>query len=306
VSPDPAAGWAGCHGVRVTGGELDLGRASGTPIAEATLVVGPVAPPAGTELWRLHAEREVEGVKREVDRWLCHHPDGQFVVHATAGPGLAVDAGTGRVTIEPGGEAVSLQLLVTFGLPLLLNSHPALVLHASACERDGEATVVCGLPGSGKSSALVGMIDAGWRALSEDVCAVDLRSATPVVWPGPPWVRRSHGEAGPKGADVRFETPDKTAWDIARVQHDAPVPMTRLVFLDPPGGDAPRWQTLSQPEAIKALATHAVWLRDPEEAGRELFGLSATVTSHVTAARLRLPRRTSWLEELPAVLQSAR
>jgi hypothetical protein len=105
---------------------------------------------------------------------------------------------------------------------------------------------------------------------------------------------------------VRFETPDKTAWDIATRQHSAPVPVSRLVFLDPPGGDTPRWQILSQPEAIKALAAHAVWLRAPEEAGRELFGLAATVTSHVTAARLRLPRRASWLEELPAVLQSAR
>jgi hypothetical protein len=303
VSGDPAGPWAGCHGVRIEGGPFDLGHASGTPIAEATLGVAPVDAPDGPALWRLHAESDAGGVHREVDRWLCHHPDGQFVVHASAGPALAVDVARGRITIEPGEEPVSLQLLVTFALPLLLNGCRVLVLHASACERDGEATVVCGHPGSGKSSSLVGMLDAGWRALSEDVCAVDLRAGTAVVWPGPPWVRRAHGEPGPAGAGVRFETPDKTAWDIAARQHSAPVPVTRLVLLDPPGGDTPRWQVLSQPEAIKALATHAVWLRDPEDSGRELFGLAATVTSHVTAARLRLPRRASWLEELPAVLQ---
>jgi hypothetical protein len=230
------------------------------------------------------------------------HPDGQYVLEGTSGPTLAIDPRSGDVTIGPGDEAVSVQLVTAFGVPLLLHGYDVLAVHASACEDGSGATIVCGPGGSGKSSTLVRLVDAGWRALSEDVCALDLRGATPMAWPGPPWVRRRRSEPGPDGATARFESPDKTAWDIAPVMAGAPTPVSTVVLLEPPGGDAPRWEPLSQPDAVRAIAQHAMWLRDPADAPERLFRLALQLTRRVECARLRLPRRERWLEDLPEIL----
>jgi hypothetical protein len=296
--------WAGCHGVRTRGEPFDIGTASGSPIADALVRVGDVPPPQGPELWRLHAEVTTEGVKREVDRWLCEHAGGVLGVHASAGPALTVDPASNEICIEEGEEHVVLQLLTSFALPLVLNTHGVLAVHASACARDGAALVVSGESGSGKSSTLVRMIDEGWQAVSEDVCAIDLRDGVPRVWPGPPWVRRVHGEGGPAGSVPRFETPDKTAWDIAPAQAGGPLPVAGVVFLEPPGGERPQWDPVPQAEVVRVLARHAAWLRDPAEAPRSLFPLAMRLAGAVRVARLRLPHTSGWLDDLPAVLAS--
>ena len=112
----------------------------------------------------------------------------------SAGPAVAFDPSTGEIVTGPGTESLILQLVTSFGLPLVLNAEPALVVHASACVNDGEAVVFCGPSGSGKSSALVRLLDAGWRGLTEDVCCFDMRGRQPMAWPGPPWVRRVPGD----------------------------------------------------------------------------------------------------------------
>jgi hypothetical protein len=289
--------------VRLSGAPLELGRLSGEPIAEAVVNVGAIPTPSGPELWRLHAEADAGGVPRTIDRWLCRQ-DGALVVHASAGPSLAVHTETGVVTIEAGPDILTRQLVASFAVPLILNGHDALVLHAATLAKDGRALVVCGPTGAGKSSVLVRMVDAGWQPLTEDVCAIDLRDDVPAAWPGPPWVRRAYGEPGPAGAGLRFNTPDKAAWDLAPWQGTGPVPVAQLVFLESPGGDTPRRERLAQPHAVRDLAQHAAWLRDPTEAPRRLFGLALAFTKHVRCDRLRLPRRTSWLDELPDVLDS--
>ena len=241
-------------------------------------------------------------MKREVDRWLCRHPDGQLVVHASAGPAVAFRPSSGEVIVSPGRESLSLQLVSSFGLPMMLNGEDAVVMHASACVSDGTAIAFSGLSGSGKSSALVRMLDAGWRALTEDVCCIDIRGDQPLAWPGPPWVRRGPGDEGPRGAVVRFETPDKLAWDTTPWQSDAPASLSTIVFLDPPGGDRPEWRSLTRAETVRQLAANAVWVRDPSEAPKRLFALAVELAARVRAVRLRVPWGRSWLERFPEVV----
>jgi hypothetical protein len=281
---------------------LDVGTASGDPIADVLLRVADLPGPISDELWRIHGEVTAKGVKREVDRWLCRHPDGQLVVHASGGPAVAFAPSADEVVVGPGDESLTLQLVSSFGLAMVLNGKDALLVHASACARDGAGVAFCGPSGSGKSSALVRMLDAGWQALTEDVCCVDMRGGRPVAWPGPPWVRRLPDDEGPRGAALRFEAPDKLAWDIAPWQHHAPVPLACIVFLEPPGGDQPDWRPLSRAETVKQVAAQAVWVRDPSEAAQRLFGLAVDFAGHVRGVRLRIPRGPSWLERFPEIL----
>jgi hypothetical protein len=183
-------------------------------------------------------------------------------------------------------------------LPLLLADSEVLVIHASACQGPDGAIVICGDSGRGKSTALIGLVNAGWPAISEDLCAIDLRTRPLSVWPGPPWVRRAHGSPGPEGAAVRFETPDKKGWDIAPWQVDKPVPLTSIVFLEEPGGDEVVVTAVDRRDAVRLLARHAVWYGKADDRGPRLFGGTVDVASQVPARAMRFPISESWVDRL--------
>jgi hypothetical protein len=178
-------------------------------------------------------------------------------------------------------------------------------LHACAAVPPGmdAAVVVCGPSGVGKSSLTVGLIEAGWRAVSEDICTVDLRGDDPVIWPGPPWVRREG--AGPAGSTARFTTMDKTAWDIAPWQIDSPVAIASFVFLRPPGSPSVQRDALTQAEALPLLARTILWLGDQQHRASATFGPCVRVAGSAPAMRVRLPRAEGWLEEAEPVLRAA-
>jgi hypothetical protein len=152
---------------------------------------------------------------------------------------------------------------------------------------------------------VVGLVDRGWPAVSEDLCVLDLSGGRPVVWPGPPWVRRSHGLAGPAGAQPRFSSPDKIAWDIESALVNHPVPLGEIVFLEEPGDASVERQSLVSSEVVRRLAAHALWLGRSDEKGPRLFGPIVDVAGSAPATALRMPRRESWLDELPDVLAAA-
>ncbi len=296
--------WPGCHGVRLQGETSGFASTTGEPLAQATIRFDKVGAARGTELWSQHSEAVVAGRVIAVDRTLYNTAPGTFVLGANRGPAVEVDQGAATVTIDEGDRAAQLQLAVTFGLPLMLHTTGALVFHAAACSRGDQTVVVCGAPGAGKSSLLVGLVDAGWRAVSEDICAVDFRTGTPMLWPGPPWVRLSVGQQGPMGSEAIFDAAHKTGWDIAAVQTLEPVPVTQVVLLESPGGDAASLERLPAPSAIRELARHAVWLEDQADRGTRLFGPTAELVGKVPTFRLQLPRRDSWLAEVPDLLAS--
>ena len=292
--------------MRVADAGFDLGRACGEPLLDASIVPArrdDEARDTGDVLWRIREEVPTPDGLAQVDQRLTRRPDGRLVVTSTSGHLLEVDTGARTLAVDGRDDGVRLQLLTTFGLPLLLHGQPALVLHAAAaCRPGGGAVVICGESGRGKSSSLVGLVDAGWAAVSEDLCTIDLRGERALVWPGPPWVRRGHGLPGPNGAAARFTTPDKTAWDIASRQVDRPVPVDELVFLEAPGGAAPDSVAVSAPDAVAGLAHHAMWLREPGLRAAELFGPTVAVANAAPARRIRLPRSPDWLENLVELL----
>jgi hypothetical protein len=282
-----------------------FGTSHGRPLADATLRFGPVGGvDDARRLWSQHGAAEVRGRHLEVDRTLYRRPNGAFLLTGNPGPFVEIDQTSSTITVDEGDVSVQLQLLAAFAFPLILHATASLLVHGSACARDDQTLVICGDSGAGKSSLLVGLVDAGWTAVTEDLCTVDLRGEQPMVWPGPPWVRIAHGRAGPIGARPRFETGDKTAWDIASVQAREPRAVTQLVLLDTPGGEAPMVEAVAGSAAIRDIAHHAVWLGEQDERGRRLFRPTAEMATRVPTVRLRLPRHESWLDSVPELLAS--
>lgn len=296
--------WHGCHGVRLHPPELasPYGTTYGTPLVDAELRVGAVPPGGGRELWRITTEVELPDGPRPVDQRMFLGTDGSYVLQTLSGPLLAVDTSAKQITTTGTGDAVTFQLVTTFALPLLLHETGVPVLHASACARDGRAVVVAGTSGAGKSSLLVALTEAGWQPLSEDLCAIELGLHGPVVWPGPPWVRRHTGLPGPVGGSPLFETPDKTAWDLAPHRGERPVPVGAIVVMQPPGGDEVAWTPVNRRAAIAELARHAVWEGRPEERPRALFGPCASLAGAVPVALVRAPVDPAWADAVSEVL----
>lgn len=289
----PGSAWPGCHGVRIEGpGEDRFGHCRGEPLAQVKIIHGGSTAPGATELW---SQRLSGGAVQR----LSASEDGRVVLEL-GDRRVSCSPGDGLVTVNEPFDWVGAQLVASFILPFLVSSASTLVLHAAAACRSNQAVLLTGPGGTGKSSSLVGLVDAGWTPLSEDVCVIDLTGPVPLVWPGPPWVRRLHGEPGPARAPVLFESSEKTAWDLSPYRDaPGPVPVTSLIVLDPPvTGGTPRRRTLAPGEAIGALAPHAVWLGDQDQTGRRLFGPVADAAARIPVSGLRLPVAEDWVEML--------
>ena len=60
-------------------------------------------------------------------------------------------------------------------------AHQYLLLHAAVIERGGQAVILPAPPGSGKSTLCAGLVQRGWRLLSDELALVEL--ATGQLWP---------------------------------------------------------------------------------------------------------------------------
>jgi len=63
--------------------------------------------------------------------------------------------------------------------------HQYLVLHAAVVERSGHALVLPAPPGSGKSTLCAGLVNRGWRLLSDELALIDPASGEIVPLPRP-------------------------------------------------------------------------------------------------------------------------
>lgn len=296
----------GCHGVRV---EPDgVGAGYGTTIGEpkATVRVSrtddrPSLTGHEELLWSADVDLP-EGGTQTHQMWRNRHGD---LVLAIAGRAvLGVARHRDAAEIGDVNDGVALQLVTTFALPLAAQRCGAFVLHASVVVRDGVATVICAEAGSGKSSTLIALRDAGWSALTEDLVALDLVAGDrPIAWPGPPWVRVAPEQPGPSGGTQRFRTADKVAWDLqGRGRCEEPVPVGRLVLLDAPTDEPTMVRPAAPEEVMGALALHAPWFEEASTKGAALFGSAVQLARSVPATRLRLQRSDDWRVEAESIL----
>ena len=105
-----------------------------------------------------------------------------------------------------------------------------MLLHASSVAREGEAVLLLGPPGSGKSDLVLRLIDRGWRLVADD--QVDVAAEAGVLRAAPPPALRGMLEV--RGLGIFRDLAD-----------DAPAPLRLAAQLTPRAGIA----RLPQPEA---------------------------------------------------------
>ena len=65
------------------------------------------------------------------------------------------------------------------------NCHQYLICHAAVVEKSGRALILPAPPGSGKSTLCAGLVNRGWRLLSDELSLLDIASCSVVALPRP-------------------------------------------------------------------------------------------------------------------------
>jgi hypothetical protein len=255
--------------------------------------------PRGTKLWRSDwpAEGEREAIWEEA--WQEDANTIRFVTGHR--PAVEVDAASRTITIEKADAGSFLYTLAGSGIVTLAQYSGALVLHACAAQQGEKATVICAQSGSGKSSLLLALAQAGWTTLSDDHCAVYRDGDRYSMWPGPEWFRLQSSQV-PSGLSRRFSFSWKDAWDLKPWQGHLPAQVNRIVVMETPGGETPEWQQLTRAEAVPLLSDHALWLLATKDRGRTLFPQAVALTTNVPTYRMRLPVSSTWPAQAVSLL----
>jgi hypothetical protein len=307
TAPFPA-----CHGIGVEPADigLELGWLDEKPPRRVRVeVVDAVERSPDAELmWQLEEPADLGLPAITSQTW--REPQGSTWVGNTLNLTMRLDHRREVVTVAPSGgnRQVLLEALASIGLPMVAQEQGSLVLHASAASRGESAVLLCAEGGRGKSSLLIGLVGAGWQAVSEDQCVIEVdERGRHIVWPGPNWVRLKQGAPAPPAPvdGRRFEALDKVGWDLDAWMAHRPARLDRIVFLEPPGGDEPVCEPISQETAIAKLAEHATWLQKQEAFAESVLPQAVNLALHVPAVRVRIPRHTDWLTEGVALLTAA-
>ncbi|HZT91508.1 MAG TPA: hypothetical protein VFA05_05655 [Gaiellaceae bacterium] len=301
---------AACHGIGVSPAEigLDLGWLRVPPHADVRVDVVEEVPrdPEAQLVWELEEPPGFGLPSITTQTW--QEPDGSTWLGNTLNMSLRVDYDRRAVTVAPkgGNRQVLLEALASVALPLVAQRAGSLVLHGAAAADDGHAVLICAPGGSGKSSLLMGLVAAGWSAISEDQCVVTWDGGgSHRLWPGPTWVRLKQGVA-PRtlvvGTAPRFEALDKVAWDLSPWIAHEPARLERLVILEPPGGDEIVWEPVAPQNVIPLLAGQVTWFQSESDFARAALPQVVRLAMEVPATRMRLPFREDWLPEGLALL----
>lgn len=155
-------------------------------------------------------------------------------------------AGGARIHWYPGEgaapEAVRLDVLGRV-LPLALHASGTLCLHGSAVEMGGRGLAFLAPKRHGKSTLARALVRGGAALVSDDVVAVDPRSAAPRMRPGVPQVRLWGDSAArlASGADARTDMFGKLTIDATAGERSAAgdVPLSAIYLLAPVRAGAP-------------------------------------------------------------------
>lgn len=170
-----------------------------------------------------------------------------------------------------------------------------LLLHASSLETDGQAIILPGDPGSGKSTLTAGLLSMGWSYLCDEFALIDPETCRVLPYPralsikegsfpivdrlGLPLCRKTPYQAAAKGR-VAFLNPLDLRADVV----GKPAPVRWVVFPKYVAGATPTLQPLTRSESAHELARQCFNARVFEARSLHVF---AEITRGAGCYRLR-------------------
>lgn len=201
----------------------------------------------------------------------------------------------------------SLQVfLLGSGLGSVLIQRKLLVLHGNAVEIAGHGILCVGPSGVGKSTAAAGLMQRGFRVMSDDVCAIDAQGR---IIPGIPHIKLWQEAAdslqvATDGLSRILPEHEKFRLPIGDAFCVDPVPVRTIYILSPYQSDNVTCETLTGSEKFKDLGLNTYRFAFVNGMGmREMhFQQLAVLLKTLTVKRVRRPISGFKLDQLLDVL----
>lgn len=166
-----------------------------------------------------------------------------------------------------------------------------LIFHAAAVERGGQALLLTGPPGSGKSTLCAALANRGWRLLSDETTLVDLETGM-VSGPGRP--------VSLKNASIEAVAAFAPAAEFSAPCHDTL--KGRVAHMRPPAQSVARAGEPATPSWIVfprfALGGQTCW--QERETGQTLLGLAANAFNYAALGRVAFNRTAELVAQAAA------
>lgn len=105
--------------------------------------------------------------------------------------------------LRPGGNIGYLRTyLLGYGLSMLHMQRGEMAIHCSAVSFNGEAILIAGESGSGKSTVTTRFLDEGYSLMADDVALVKMESGRAIAYPAFPYQKLCRDAAVQKGYDL--------------------------------------------------------------------------------------------------------
>jgi hypothetical protein len=189
--------------------------------------------------------------------------DGATEIHVSEGPGgWTFNFGEDKVFggADPWALANNLRYLILQRVQA--DSAPFLVIHAAVVARNGEAVILVGASGAGKTTLALALVDRGWSLVSDDLAVLDPTSGSILSLLKPVSIK----DAGAfRSFDGRWAVPEWIGAPRAGFLAPADLfsPSTHLrhhvqavTFLERRGGGPATLSSMSGARAIASLARH--------------------------------------------------
>lgn len=224
--------------------------------------------------------------------------DGRVLLHVDLVARYRVEGGN-RITVDPHPAASQQEIrvfLLGTCLGAALHQRGALVLHASGIGHDKGAVLFTGRSGAGKSTLLSELLRRGFRMLVDDVCAIEISEAGPIVTPSYPRTRlwadsAAHLDVSTAGLSRTRESMEKYERQLPDQFWSEPAPLRLIYHLAGPHSDGLGFTPLRPLEALPTLVanTYRRFLLDALDTRRAHFSLVSRLAAEVPVIRVTRP-----------------
>ncbi len=219
---------------------------------------------------------------------------GRFLVKGGRKSGRFLVEDGCRITLQCNPEALDDLILFHLFHPVaaaLFRQRGLLTLHASTVASDGEALVLCGESGAGKSTTLTAMLKKGCAMVSDDLTVVRPGGCCVEALTGPPRMHLCEDAAHRLGFAVEEldRHPARSSKRAVSAAGEArPVPLQRLCILEHASGSTLK---ISRPQGADKLHALMGCVYGPlfQEEHSGLFALFSAVAEQADIIRIQRP-----------------
>lgn len=178
---------------------------------------------------------------------------------------------TGQITPELMTEQHLLDRLLVGSLALLLRQWSIFAVHGFAAARNGQAALLVGQSGSGKTTAGLALVRTGWRFLANDLCLLREMDRKLQVLSCPERVHVTPETASlfPELQALAATEEGKSGFHVEDLYPNAPIDQAVvqwLLFPQVREGQPTRMHPMTAPEALLALLPHSMATWDKSSA----------------------------------------